>query len=185
MFLFLGFVIGYLPQILLLSIGQGRLAILPHTDQGFSLPYHFLGILIDSKLGLIFYMPIFIVGVAGLFLFYKKQKILALIFSGTILIEFLLVASWDGWHQAAYTMRYFINLLPLISFGIAELVAALFKRYSTAFIYFLIAALVLHQFLMIIGFKLFLQDPTNVGSELSRSGKLKIEIMQKLNLPFR
>lgn len=186
----LGFLGGYLPQFLLLWSGQGRVVLIPHTEQGFSLPAHFLGIFFDPKLGIFFYMPIFLIGTLGLFLFYKQQKTLAAVFLFIILLHFLLISSWDGWLQASYSMRYLVSSLPLVAFGLAEVIKRLQKKYSSAFVYTLVTIFVMHQLLMIVSFKLFLQDPTNVGTELSRSGKMKALIIDKLdqatrNLPFR
>ena len=182
--LIFGFFVGYLPQLVILSLGQGRLMLFPHTDQAFTYPHYFLGILFDPKLGIFFYMPIFLVGVVGLILLYRKHRSIVLLFGLAIFLYYLLIASWVGWHQAAYTMRYFIALLPFISFGIAEVISRLTKRYSPSFLYIVIGLFICHQLMMILGFKLFWQDPTVIGGEVSRSGELKTELIREAGKVF-
>jgi len=189
--IFLFIFLGYLPQFLLLVISQKEFLLVPHlSDKTFTLPIYLIGIFFSTKLGIFFYMPMLLVGIGGLLLLRKKLSSSRNLFLVVILLHFILISSWHGWPQAAYSMRYFISLLPLIAFGIAEVVDRLQKRYSLGLVYALVAIFILHQLVMIFNFKLFLQDSTNVGPELSRSGKLKIQIIQQLdkatqNLPFR
>jgi hypothetical protein len=178
--LFIGTIVGYLPQLLLLWAGQGELLLLPHTNQKFTFPVYIFNLLLDPKLGLLLYVPLFVVGAVGLWWFRAKQQPAAIIFLVTVILHYLLIASWESWQQASYSMRYFISLLPLIFFGLASVTELLYKRFSAIFVYVLIVLFVVHQLLMIMTFKLFWQDPTNVGGELSRSGKLKTEILQKI-----
>ena len=172
----LGAFIGYLPQVVLLSFGQGHFAFLPHTDQGFVVPQHFLGILFGPKLGLFYYVPIVLVSSVGLLLLTKKHTFV-LVFLVVIALQYVLLASWEAWHQAAYSMRYLISSLPLFAFGLAEILRRSQKNVSVACIFLCILLIIFHQVIMIAGFKLFWQDPTYVGQELSQSGKLKMTII--------
>lgn len=174
----LGLFLGYLPQLLLVSAGQGQLALYARTTRAFSFPTHFLELLFDPKLGLALYMPVFLIGVFGLFLLCYRRKEIGYLFLAVVILEYVLISSWYGWSQAAYTMRYFISCIPLIAFGIAEVIVWLEKRFSFTFLCTCVALLVMHECLMIVGFKLFNQDPTFVGSELSRSGQLKQQIIE-------
>jgi hypothetical protein len=81
-------------------------------------------------------------------------------------------------------MRYFIALLPLIAFGIAEIILRVTKRYSPFFLYMVIGLFICHQLIMILGFKLFWQDPTVIGGEVSRSGRLKTELIREAEQVF-
>lgn len=114
--LFFGSVVGYLPQFLLLWSGQGQFVLFPHTDQMFTAPLYVFNLLFDPKLGLLLYVPLFVIGVGGVWLFRAKDQKAALIIFITIILHYLLIASWESWQQASYSMRYFISLLPLIFF---------------------------------------------------------------------
>ncbi len=177
----LGGIIGYLPQLILLFLGQNRILLIPHLAKAESdfMPFrHVLDILFNQKLGIFFYMPILFASVFGLFLFRKNNKTLGTVFILIFMLVFILISSYDGWNVAGYTARYFISVFPILIFGIAEVVNRIKKRYSNLFLYSLIAIFILHQELSILSFKLFLQDSTFVGSELSSSGQLKIQILE-------
>ncbi len=180
----LGGAIGYLPQLILLFLGQNRILLIPHLAKAESdfMPFrHILNILFDQKLGVFFYMPILFASVFGLFLFRKNNKTLGTVFLTIFILVFILISSYDGWNVAGYTARYFISIFPILVFGLAQCISVIKKRYSNLFLYLVIGIFILHQGLSVISFKLFWQDPTFVGTELSNSGQLKIQIIEILS----
>lgn len=177
----LGGIIGYLPQLILLFLGQNRILLIPHLAKAENdfMPFrHLLDILFDQKLGVFFYMPILFASFFGLFLFRKNNKTLGTVFIIIFILVFILISSYDGWSVAGYTVRYFISVFPILIFGLAQCISLIRKRYSKLFLYLLIGIFILHQGLSIISFKLFWQDPTFVGPELSSSGQLKNQIIE-------
>ncbi|MBI4098377.1 MAG: hypothetical protein HY426_05075 [Candidatus Levybacteria bacterium] len=180
----LGLFLGYLPELIILSFGQGKLFLTPHLIKASSDFYplaHTLGVLFDRKLGLFYYMPILLIAFAGLFLYHRRLKLFGGVFIAISLANFLLISSYDGWNTAGYTIRYFISSLPLLAFGLAEIILYLKKKFSYLPIYSISLLFILHQLVAIAVFKLLFQDPTYVGSQLSQSGQLKILILQTLN----
>ena len=183
----MGLFIGYFPQLILLFLGQNKVLLLPHLSKAqndFMPLTHFFDILFDQKLGVFFYMPIILISFFGLFLFRKRNKELGFVFIAIISLVFLLISSYDGWNVAGYTARYFISTFPILVFGIAEIISLIKKKYSSLFLYLLIGIFILHQGFSIVSFKLFWQDPTFVGSELSSSGQLKIKVLETMSTYF-
>jgi len=117
---FTGLSIGFLPQILAWQWAFGSPVALPYLRQGegFSFP-HVLGVLFAPSNGLFLWTPVILLGLIGLW-FYKKS--FAIIF----LLELLIVASWSTWWQgASYSGRMFVGMLPLLAFGIAQVLSKL------------------------------------------------------------
>lgn len=129
-------------------------------------------------------MPILLIAFLGLFLYRKRFKLFGNIFITIFLLNFLLISSYDAWNAAGYTIRYFVSSLPILVFGLAEVVLYLRKKFTYQFIYLVSGSFIAHQFLAIAAFKLFWQDPTYVGAQLSRSGQFKIFILQTLEQVF-
>jgi hypothetical protein len=85
--------------------------------------------LISPDRGVVFYTPVMLLGVLGLFLLNKNEpkKTVVLIFvSG---ITFLLYSMWgDPWGGWAFGSRYLIPVYSLLSIGIAELASVYRKK---------------------------------------------------------
>ncbi len=176
-----GILISYLPQLLIMYLGQGKILLIPHLSKAENdfLPFsHFTDVLFDPKQGIAIYMPLMLISMLGLFMFRKKNKDIGFVFIMISLLVFLLISSYDGWNVAGYTARYFISIFPILIFGIAEIIIFVKKKYSSFLLYLLTGIFIVHQGLSIISFKLFWQDPTFVGDELSSSGQLKNQILE-------
>jgi hypothetical protein len=184
--------IGYVPQLILLFAGRGRFVLAPHIlDRSIGNAFDFFhphigGILFNQQTGLVYYSPLVIGATVGLFLFYKRYRMVGSILITLVFVQIYIIASWVSWDQAAsYGIRMLVSSYPLLTIGISQLLVWLEKRYSLICIILLCGVFIFHQLLMIIGFKLFIQAPTTVGVELSRSGKIKLEILQWLQQQFR
>ncbi|MEN9407052.1 MAG: hypothetical protein RLZZ455_268 [Candidatus Parcubacteria bacterium] len=182
--LLIGWCIGFLPQLLVSKTLYGTFYLLPYTLGGtaFSLGQNkLLQLFINEQKGLLLYSPIFVAGLIGLFVLHGKTTVLKLPFLMVIVAVFILIGSWSGWSQGeAFGMRMFISLLPLIAFGVAEILRRMVLRVSRTTILLLCILFILHNLTMIAAFHLFFHNPTYVGNELSRSGKIKLEILQKI-----
>lgn len=186
--LLLGACIGFLPQLLISKALYGTFYLLPYTLGGAAFPSgenKILQLFIDEQKGLLFYSPLFIAGLIGLLVLKDKTAALKLPFLAVIIVVFILVGSWSGWSQGeAFGMRMFISLLPLIAFGIAEVIKCSLSKLSKPIIIALCLLFILHNLTMIATFHLFFHNPTYIGSELSRSGKIKIELLKKIRLLY-
>ncbi len=183
----IGGMLGYLPQLILLFLGLGRIQFIPHLEKAGNdfMPFrHVIDIMIDPKLGVLLYMPSLVISVIGLFIFRNRNKKLGVLFLVSLFSVFVLISSYDGWNVAGYSARYFISIFPILIFGFAEIINLFYIKKSKVFLYMIILILILHQGISIFSFKLFLQDPTYVGSELSKSGKLKIKIIESVSQHF-
>jgi len=184
--LLLGACIGFLPQLLVSKTLYGTFFLLPYTLGGAAFPTgenKLLQLFINDQKGLLFYSPLFIAGLMGLFMLKSKTAALKIPFLAVIITVFILIGSWSGWSQGeAFGMRMFISLLPIIAFGLAEVIKRSLSKLSKPAIITLCFLFILHNLTMIAAFHLFFHNPTYIGSELSRSGKIKMELLKKLQL---
>ena len=64
--------------------------------------------------GILIYNPLFILGAIGYYKFYRAFRKEALLFIALIALNFILIASWHGWHGGwCWGPRYFVPLAPL------------------------------------------------------------------------
>ena len=179
----LGFALGYLPQLIILYLGQERFLLSAHlaskSNDIWPLMYT-LSVLFDKKLGVFYYIPILIPAFFGLLLYRNRFKTIGALMLAVFLLNFLLISSYEAWSTAGYSIRYFISILPIFVFGIAEALKYLSKKFSFTLIYVLSGLFIIHEFFAIAVFKLFLQDPTYINGQLTRSGELKIFILQTI-----
>lgn len=184
--LILGGFLGFLPQLLISKMVYGTFFLIPYTLGGGQFPSgenKILQLFIDPQKGLLFYSPLFIVGIVGLSLLKDKAAILRIPLFSVIVAVFILIGSWSGWSQGeAFGMRMFISLLPLIAFGVAETIKRVLLLFSKNTVLLLGILFILQNLTMIAAFHLFFHNPTYIGSNLSRSGKIKMELLQKLQI---
>lgn len=97
------------------TIPQGR-GFLDFTD----LPI--LSVLFSAHHGLFTWHPVLLIGLAGLFLSYKKDRVLCLSLLAVLVGQTVLNASVRDWSAGwSFGMRRFVNTLPIFAFGIAFL----------------------------------------------------------------
>ena len=122
-----GILIGILPQLLAWYALDGSLTN-PYLSGGEG--FHFqnpqvLGVLFSPNNGLFLWTPVTMIGLIGLFFNWRKYwSFIAVFFA-----ELTIVASWSTWWQgASVSGRMFVSSLPLLAFGIAEVVQRLYKN---------------------------------------------------------
>lgn len=124
--LLVGFGIGFLPQLAAWFALYGTLANPYLTGgEGFDFTHpHIWGVLFGLQNGLFLWTPIVAVGVYGL-MKGRAYRIYLMIFA----LQLYFVASWSTWWQgASVSGRMFVSTLPLVAFGIAEVVTALYAH---------------------------------------------------------
>lgn len=181
---FIGAFIGFFPQLLVSKIIYHTFFLIPYTFG--SGQFHLgdnklLQLFFDSQKGLVAASPVFLIGLVGIFLLQGKMKILKFPFLSVIIASFLLISVWSGWSQGeSYGLRMFISLLPLIAFGIAEVITRLSTHFSKAAFVLIGLLFITHNLVLIAAFHLFFHNPTYVGDQISQSGKLKEAILNSL-----
>lgn len=116
---FTGVIVGFMPQIIAWQWLYGNPLAFPYLTggEGFSLSVsNVFGVLFAPSNGLFLWTPITLVGLIGL---WKYKKFLLIFF-----LQLLIVGSWSTWWQgASYSGRMFVGMLPLLAFGIAEVLS--------------------------------------------------------------
>lgn len=184
----LGGMAGYLPQLGASLVIFGNFLSFPYLTGGdvFN-PFspHVLELIFDTKRGLIYFSPIFLASIAGLVLYFRNKKP----FAGRLLLltaaQFGVISIWSGWSQGeAYGMRMLISLIPVFGLGLAELIAYLENFLSRRAIVLIGVFFIVQNLVMILGFHIFMHEPTFVDGQLSEGGKIKQEILLELEGRF-
>lgn len=122
-----GFGIGFIPQLAAWYALYGTLAN-PYLagGEGFTfLRPHMWGVLFGIQSGLFLWTPIVAVGVYGLLSKWRKYRMYLLIFG----LQLYFVSSWSTWWQgASVSGRMFVSTLPLIAYGISEVISTLYRH---------------------------------------------------------
>lgn len=113
--------IGLLPQFIAWKMIFGHYLLIPQGGGFFELNLQAIfAVLFDLHHGLFSWHPILFIGLFGLVLFYKKQRLMAGSFLLIFIAQLVLNASvndwWAGW---SFGHRRFISLLPLFAIGLA------------------------------------------------------------------
>lgn len=86
------------------------------------LPIHLLEVLFDLNRGILWWTPLLVLSVAGLFFFHREEKWVLLSFAG---INLWLYSSWISWHGAwSFGNRFFAILFPVAVIGLGALLSA-------------------------------------------------------------
>ena len=119
------FFITVFPQLFVWKILYGQWIMPASTAQEIDvLNLHPIKVLFGAETGLFAYHPLLILGVVGLPILFKKNRMWGMYCSLAILIQVLFVASIQrsaGW---AFGNRFLVGMLPFLAFGIA----AVFER---------------------------------------------------------
>jgi hypothetical protein len=79
--------------------------------------------LFSQNNGLIYYTPIVLLCLAGLYYLFKKNKLFSMLGLLLFVLQLYIVASWHTWWAgASYSNRMFVSNLPLLSLGLASLI---------------------------------------------------------------
>jgi len=124
----LGYLIGFLPQIYIWKLFFNKLIIGPSWGYGFNFRSpQIIHVLFNDQNGLLTLTPVVFVALAGMILFWRKNKKLAFYGFVYFILHLFLVSSWAEYTQGgSYSIRMLVNTYPLLAFGLAEII----KRYS-------------------------------------------------------
>jgi hypothetical protein len=162
--LFVVFSLMLLPQILVWNNLYGSVQNIPYLtgNQAFDFLHpHLLGVFVNFDTGLLFYTPVFVLSLFGTGVLFKMNRYIALCLILPFLLQYLLIASWSGWHQGeSYGMRMFLSLIPLFTLGLYQLVLTAKKYMSLSKIYAICGMFVLYNICLIFVYQIFLQGQT-------------------------
>jgi hypothetical protein len=83
-----------------------------------------LSVLFSPLHGFLSWTPVFVFSLIGLFLFYRRDKMLALLASITFVIFTYIISSFSTWHGiSSFGNRFFISCYPILSIGLAEFIS--------------------------------------------------------------
>lgn len=180
-----GVIIVLSPQVYIwFSVYHGIIPYLGVSSSFDFLHPHLLGVITNTNTGLIYYSPIMLISFFGLFLFYKKQKLLGVAFIIFVLAEYYIIASWNAWDQASsYGIRMLITSIPVLTVGLSEIIFRYKKHFKTLIVLGLI--LIIFNFTMIVRFHLFVKSPTFDNGKVTRVRSLnKINSIFHTNFKF-
>jgi len=125
-----GLILGFLPQLIVLSKVFGRLIVNPYEGESTFTPVNFLRVALSTKHGFITWHPILLVGLVGLFVvaFKKPRQLLAVPGLFAVFSLWILISTshnwWGGW---SFGHRVFIEVYPFLALGIGIVVDALLR----------------------------------------------------------
>lgn len=158
--LVIGFIIGFLPQLLLWKFFYNKYFNIYLSSAkwgyGFDLLHPHIGFLLfDPEKGFFVITPIMFFAFIGLFLFKKKDKSLFIYALSYFLLQVYLISSWADYSQGgSFSIRMLISTYPFLAFGLASIIERskkIFKLKETSFLLLLFSIL---NFVLIIGYLL-------------------------------
>ena len=171
-----------LPQLLLLQFVYHGILNSPYIlSGGFTfLRPHIMGVLINSKTGLLFTSPSILIGLGGLFILACKKSFVGIVGVTIFLLAYYIIASWLFWDQAAsYGIRMLISTFPLVAVGLGVIVEKLVKKFSLKMLYIFGFILFIFNCAMIVRFHLLVKTATFDAASVTR-----IVAQEKLNQLF-
>jgi hypothetical protein len=124
----LGLVVGLLPQMVtgLIIYGAPWITFYPAFEKvgghpgiiDFTSP-NWWNVLWSTNKGLFTWHPILLVATLGLFLLWRKDRILAVTSLMALVAQVYVIGSWEYWHGAtSFGQRFFVNLAPVFMIGL-------------------------------------------------------------------
>lgn len=114
--------IGLLPTFLTRYLIYGSAfesGYIPLKDWNWSSP-NFLAVLFSSNHGLLAWTPILLLAIAGLFIFWRRQRRAGIPFLAAFLAFYLFISCYPDWAGiSSYGNRFFVSLTPLFILGLA------------------------------------------------------------------
>jgi hypothetical protein len=182
-----GIILAFLPQLFVWQTIYGDIWTSPYfkSGEGFTfLQPHLIDLFINPKIGIVFWTPLFLVCIAGLVAFFKKQKMLAGLSLLLVLSELYFISSWSGWTQGeAFGVRMLISSIPFMAIGLAYVMQLLLERFTLKKVIISVLVLVACNFALILYFLLMHQSPTNDGTVVTQDRSLE-KIQKLFNLPL-
>lgn len=124
---FFATLVALLPQIAYYYQMFGTLGIHPVGDFGGNgLPVHLVNLLVGTNRGLLFWLPLALIGFVGLLRI--PSRALQLSLGGFVLVYLYGLGAWRDWYGGGgFGARYFIEILPIVGIGVAALIIPLLR----------------------------------------------------------
>lgn len=132
--LFLGLIIGLLPQIVLWKAFYNIYFTGPTWGYGFTFSYpHIIHVLFNPQNGLFTITPVVLISFLGLFLLRKKDKAVFFYALFYFLLQLYMVSSWKEYFQGgSFSIRMLITTYPLLSFGLASVIEKSLSKFGSS-----------------------------------------------------
>jgi hypothetical protein len=160
----LGTTITMSPQLAVWDIIYGGIFNVPYAGANHAFDFlhpHLIGLLINPHTGILFFSPVLLFCIYGMYYLIKTKAGNMLGVAGllTIIVEYYLIASWGAWYQAeSYGVRMLISCMPFFMLGLGALIKK-FEQYKKT-ILSLCTALIIVNLAGILIFQLVLKNPT-------------------------
>jgi len=150
----------YLPQVIVWRIVFGHwIEINPYASSagiGFDwLHPHFFEVLFSTNRGLFVWSPLLLLAAIGWGFLWKRERRLSSLISINFVLQLSVIATWEVWNAgASFGQRFFTNVMPAFSLGLAALIASAQKRISSRWVIIGCAFFILWNGLLIMRYAL-------------------------------
>jgi len=155
-----GFLVGFLPQIILWKFFYNVYfnVFLSSNKWGYGFDFanpHIDFILFNPEKGFFVITPIMFFSFIGLFLFRKKNKNIFIYALTYFLLQVFLISSWADYGQGgSFSIRMLVSTYPLLSFGLASIIEKSKKVFKTSETITLLVLFSILNFVLIVGYLL-------------------------------
>jgi hypothetical protein len=143
--------IALLPQIAYYYQMFGTLGIHPVGDFGGSgLPVHLVNLLVGTNRGLLFWLPLALIGFIGILRL--PSRALQVSLGGFVVVYLYGLGAWRDWYGGGgFGARYFIEILPIIGIGVAAFITPLVRsRWGQIVVIGVALFLLFHQLVLVV-----------------------------------
>lgn len=126
--------IAYMPQVIVWRVVLGHwIELNPYAagaGAGFDwLHPHFLGVLFSTNRGLFTWSPLLLLATVGWVYLWRQERRLGALIMTNFVLQLSVIAVWSSWSAAAaFGQRFFTNVVPAFTLGLAALLTSLQKR---------------------------------------------------------
>jgi hypothetical protein len=155
-----GFLVGFLPQIILWKFFYNVYfnVFLSSNKWGYGFDFanpHIDFILFNPEKGFFVITPIMFFSFIGLFLFRKKDKNIFIYALTYFLLQVFLISSWADYSQGgSFSIRMLVSTYPLLSFGLASIIEKSKKVFKTSETITLLVLFSILNLVLIVGYLL-------------------------------
>lgn len=129
--LVIGFLVGFLPQIILWKYFYNTFWLSPYFGTGFNLlKPQIIDVLFNTQNGLFTITPVIAIAILGLFYLRKTNPHIFFISFSYFLLQLYLVSSWKSTQGGSFGIRMLITTYPLLFFGLAAVIERVLKKFG-------------------------------------------------------
>lgn len=131
-------------QLIIYKIATGSFFVYSYQEEGFNFSSpHFSDILFSYKKGLFLYTPIYLIGLLGIFSFWKTSKYLFVSGSAFFIFITYIFSSWWMWYYGgSFSSRVYVEYLPffmiLMGLSLTKIPKGLFRKSYLTLLLFLV-----------------------------------------------